>query len=138
MDDQLPDFGVLTSAGDISNDGTLGIPDTSNVQVTEGNPDYSGLSLGDYTVGNNGVGVLDNINGTSNTDGNASPALLSMFQTSTPVGGILDYLTAGALGLADQLAGDILPTPANQPAATDYTPYILAGVGVLILVLVIK
>ena len=125
-----PDFSPL-SIGDISYDGTLAVPDTSNVQSSDQLPNFSPISPLD-------VAPLDNTNGTSinNNDGNATPALYSMFQTTTPMGGIVDFLTGGALGLADQLSGTYLNTPPNQTPQTNYMP-LLVGAGALVFLLVV-
>lgn len=132
MDDELPDFTALQDPGDISNDGTLGIDDSANVQSTD-LPDYSPLSPND-------IAPLDNVNGTSTAGvaGDPTNVINSMFSTDSTFGNALDLLTGGATGLAAELSGDFLPVPANQTAAPDYTPLILLGVGIVVLFVVLK
>lgn len=131
MDDELPDFSAIgLPPQDISVDGTLGLQNTANVQSTD-LPDYSPL-------GYDPAAPLDNINGTSvnNNNGDPTPAINSMFSTDSLFGSALDFLTGGATGLADDLAGAFTPVPANQVAQTDYTPLII-GAGALILLFVV-
>ena len=132
MNDQLPDYSSIgLPPEDISVDGTLGLQNTANVQSTD-SPDFSPLSIPD------GYAPLDNRNGTSvnNNNGDPTPAIHSMFSTNNLFGSALDFLTGGATGLADQLAGAYTPVPANQVAQTDYTPLII-GAGALILLFVV-
>lgn len=133
MDDEnFADLTTLSapSLGDISNDGTLGLDDTPNVE-SDSLPDFDPLASDD-------VAPLDNINGSSNTNGDATPALNSMFSTGNPLGAVVDALTGGASGLADDLAGDFAPVPANQTATSDYTPLIVGGAGIALLFLLLK
>lgn len=131
-----PDFSNLSLSdslpSDIGDDGSLSIESDSNVQGDQ-LPDFDPLST-------DGVGTLDNINGSSNTNGDPTPAINSLFAGSNPLQDVLDSITGGATGLAAGLAGDFLNEPPNQPdsQSSSLVPVLLIGGGLIFLILVLK
>lgn len=96
--------------GALSIDTTPNLDDPS-LDVPDVVDDTDGESIDD-------IAPTDNTNGSSNTDGNTSPLLDSMFAGGTDVSNTIDALTNGANSLGDDLAGLINPTQANVPATT--------------------
>ena len=121
-----------TSPTDIGSDGSLSFQSDNSGISSDQLPDYSPLSTND-------IAPLDNINGTSNTDGNASPALYSTFSGGSGISSLLNDLTGGAQDLADGLSGIIDPTEANSTATNGISTgtILLIGGGALLLFLLV-
>lgn len=131
-----PDFSDLSLSdslpSDIGVDGSLSVDNGVNLSADQV-PDYSPLSSSD-------IAPVDNINGTSGSNGDPTPALYNMF-TSTGLLQTVNGLTGGANYLANELPGIITPTPANQTESTggiSTTGLLLIGGAALLLILVLK
>lgn len=121
----------LVTIPDVSNDGSLDISSSDNLDSTD-LPDYSPLSSTD-------IAPLDNINGSSGTSGDATPTINSMFN-APGLNSLLSDLTGGATDLADGLSGNIDPTQANTTASTGLSTgsLLLIGGGALLLILLVS
>jgi hypothetical protein len=118
---------------DVSNDGSLDISSTDNLSSSD-LPDYSPLSTSD-------IAPLDNVNGSSNISADPTSALNAQFSTPTGFDALINDLTGGANGLANDLSGLIDPTQANTSQSTgglSTGTILLIGGAAILLILVLK
>jgi hypothetical protein len=126
----------MNDDSDIGDDGALSLDDTPNLD----SPTLDLPSTIDDTDGESidDIAPLDNVNGSSNI-ANPQPSLTSQFAAGLGVESVLDSLTGGAGGLADDLAGLIAPDVANDTTtpSTITTPLLVGG-GVILAFLFLK
>ena len=133
-DPNYDDLTTISAPADTSVDGSLDINGAPN--LADNADAVAQVDSTDFGQVND-IPPLDNINGTSGSTGDPTSSLDSMFSSANPIGDVLDYLTGGATGLADELSGLIDPTPANQPATSSAVPVVLIGIAALVLFIVV-
>jgi len=122
---------LASDSYDIGSDGSLNLNSNNNLSDSS-LPDYSPLDSTD-------IAPLDNVNGSSGTNGDATNSINSMFN-APGLNGILSDITGGATDLADGLSGVIEPTQANSTANStgiSTGSLLLFGGGALLLLLLV-